>query len=579
MNLRIFALAAAAFTAQVAPALAAPKDVYVKPAGDPTCMAVPATLNCVTTITAAIGPAGIAAAGDTVHIGYDGGTPYDEAPTTSGRADLTIVGDAGPNGERPIWSNVSNPASPLLGLGSGMNNLVLRRLDLRQTGGPATDATKPVIESTAGAVKPTKLTFDDLVALGDAGVLSAAGTELVILGSTLTSNQNGVLVHDQSPLTVRASTIRSLDGLSPAVSLSGVSSIEDTTISSRKAFAVTAGAGSMRRVRFEGGGGALFYNTTGPDRPLEVSNSLLLEPNDPTVAAVVHAVVATGDSPSSALTLRNTTVRAFSSGSAGVFAYDSLGSAGTIVRLANSVVRGTGFDLFANPARSPAYRAGRILVDHSNYASVGSGSAPIEAGEGNLSLDPLWINPIAGSLGNFHVASADSPLVDTGAPVASATTDLDGIARPLGDGVDMGAYESTFTKPPPTPAPAASPTPTPAPAAQATPTPSPTPVARRPKPGEVVRFQVVKRCLTRGVVRVRIDRPAGTAVERVELFVAKTRVRRVTPTSEEVTVTLKRLPTGLFTIRAYIALGDGTTLTTARKYRGCAKKQAAKKRT
>ncbi len=58
-------------------------------------------------------------------------------------------------------------------------------------------------------------------------------------------------------------------------------------------------------------------------------------------------------------------------------------------------------------------------------------------GEGNLSDPPLFVDEASG---DFHLRTA-SPAVDTGTDEDAPDVDLDGIARPQGDGFDMGAYE------------------------------------------------------------------------------------------------------------------------------------------
>lgn len=51
--------------------------------------------------------------------------------------------------------------------------------------------------------------------------------------------------------------------------------------------------------------------------------------------------------------------------------------------------------------------------------------------------DPLFVNP---SAGNFHLQSG-SPAVDQGSNVDAPVGDFDGISRPQGNGIDIGAFE------------------------------------------------------------------------------------------------------------------------------------------
>ena len=78
------------------------------------------------------------------------------------------------------------------------------------------------------------------------------------------------------------------------------------------------------------------------------------------------------------------------------------------------------------------------------YGGVPYTSEMIESGEigdGNISRDPRFINPVWGSdLGDYHL-HPDSPAVDSGNPDGSPKDDLDHLSRPRGENVDMGAYE------------------------------------------------------------------------------------------------------------------------------------------
>lgn len=56
-------------------------------------------------------------------------------------------------------------------------------------------------------------------------------------------------------------------------------------------------------------------------------------------------------------------------------------------------------------------------------------------GTGNINIDPQFIGG-----GNYHVKPS-SPVIDTGDPASTLTTDLDSLPRPVGGAVDMGPYE------------------------------------------------------------------------------------------------------------------------------------------
>jgi len=96
-----------------------------------------------------------------------------------------------------------------------------------------------------------------------------------------------------------------------------------------------------------------------------------------------------------------------------------------------------------------------------DYMNVGS----IEAG--NISLDPLFINS---AINDYHLRG-ESPAIDAGTPIDAPPADHDGVTRPQGGTVDMGAYEYAG---PPVPTRTPTPTATATSTATATLTPSPT---------------------------------------------------------------------------------------------------------
>lgn len=71
-----------------------------------------------------------------------------------------------------------------------------------------------------------------------------------------------------------------------------------------------------------------------------------------------------------------------------------------------------------------------------SYSDIEGGVPDAFAGNGNISADPLFVDP---SKGNYQL-SPGSPAIDTGTAVTSF--DLLGTPRPQGNGWDMGAYEA-----------------------------------------------------------------------------------------------------------------------------------------
>jgi hypothetical protein len=117
------------------------------------------------------------------------------------------------------------------------------------------------------------------------------------------------------------------------------------------------------------------------------------------------------------LTAVNCTVA--SNRGSGVFLYDV-----GILKLQNCI-------LWDHPGGSIAFNQFTHTVDISVTYSCLQGD--LSPGEGNINLDPLLKK-------NFQL-SRGSPAIDTGSLEGAPSTDLDGRPRPLGAGVDMGAYE------------------------------------------------------------------------------------------------------------------------------------------
>ena len=105
------------------------------------------------------------------------------------------------------------------------------------------------------------------------------------------------------------------------------------------------------------------------------------------------------------------------------------------VVLANNIVLGSGgYGLVCNGADDPQAAHNALWLNaYGDY----SGCAP---GVSDISADPLLLDPAAG---DFHLAFG-SPCIDAGTSTGAPPADFEGIARPQGGGVDIGAYEQGY---------------------------------------------------------------------------------------------------------------------------------------
>jgi len=160
------------------------------------------------------------------------------------------------------------------------------------------------------------------------------------------------------------------------------------------------------------GGGIFIYYNSSPT----IINCLITENNAPSGGGI-----AVFYSPSQTVT--NCTITA-----------NSATDGGGIASLVYSFPTITNSIIYGNTAtgNGPNIYNDSYSTTNVTYSCVEGGYT----GTGNISGDPKFV-PAAN---DYHLQS-DSPCIDTGTSTGAPSIDLDGITRPQGAGVDMGAYE------------------------------------------------------------------------------------------------------------------------------------------
>lgn len=137
--------------------------------------------------------------------------------------------------------------------------------------------------------------------------------------------------------------------------------------------------------------------------------------------------------------INNTVARITGSGTAGILLYVqwTRPAVASIKVINNIVVNNEECGVAAFPGSGTGLNLSTDYNDvwgnRWNYCSL----ANPPNGSHNISADPLFVNP---SQGDYHIRLG-SPAIDAGTNAGTPTHDKDGVARPRGRGVDMGAYE------------------------------------------------------------------------------------------------------------------------------------------
>ena len=107
------------------------------------------------------------------------------------------------------------------------------------------------------------------------------------------------------------------------------------------------------------------------------------------------------------------------------------------IHYTNNTVYGSGSGINVGNTQITNFVVRNNIVAH-NTTALDIADASLLTMDHNLTTgDPCYVNPAAA---DFHLRS-DSPAINVGTSAAAPSTDADGVARPQGGGVDIGAYE------------------------------------------------------------------------------------------------------------------------------------------
>lgn len=272
---------------------------------------------------------------------------------------------------------------------------------------------------------------------------SSAGDEVVVgpgtytIATQLTSSAGNVTIHGAGgvPPLIRSSALNGL------VLTGAGSAVRDLRIDGTEAFNGLAVLGNSRAERVDVRTSALAACGAGLGALIRDSLCLSTGAN----AAAVSLVSAGTD----LATLRNVTAVATDPTGAALLV-DSPNNTTNTVDARNVIAQGTPTDIRTRTTATASTAV--VALAYSNYDLItptGAGVSTVTPpGSGtNQTASPIFLDPFGGDLR----AAPESPTVDAGSPDAfTGSIGLDGLVRPQGSAIDIGAYETSKPPPPPT---------------------------------------------------------------------------------------------------------------------------------
>jgi hypothetical protein len=359
--------------------------------------------------------------------------------------DKTLTISGAPGGPRPVIAN--SAGGPTLEVTPGGAETTIRHLDIRALGEPASVrsalvATGAVTASDLALSAPEQcaslaVTASDLALSAPEQCASLRAPTPSRLGPNVTASALSGSLYCVGAGFIAADVVTDVTVNAPqevGVVLAGAATLTDSTVTARQALGMS---GAIAR-RLTLNGDTVGVRVSSYPRPAVISDSVVTAGNG--VAVLVPSTGGLG----SAVTLRNITAIGTVNG-----IQADVDSGGIDAR--NVIARGDAHDVAGSPATSSGCGgpcpAGPVTIGYSNFTTTDGPVDTTSVGHNQIG-NPLLINPVLGWSQDFHIASANSPLIKAGTQDASdGPSDRDGV--PHSDPPTIGAYEYTGPSAPP----------------------------------------------------------------------------------------------------------------------------------